>query len=450
MQDKVNFDNLEEFLQEEVNNQKMFPSDRVWNNIAKEIQPTKSWPALTAISLFIVLSLGIATFMNYPPKTNLLSNIYISSQHSNNFIKTTNKKIGNWGFNSPHNLEVAGIIPTNGKTNHLLKSFDNLSTQKYFKTKGVQGQFFSGNTPISSSQKALVSINNKELINGNLWDLKSSLQLKAIPNVNVILPRIVRQGFATVVSNSTNQFRTFNKVKQHHSIQYEIYTTPSSSYRTLQNDQVLSQIDASSVSNVNSKVKQKAGLGFELGLGVGYKLSNSLTFKTGLQFNIRQYTIDAYQTSNGLASIQVVQNNKIETLGITSSFSNSSAGTAETRLNNKLYQVSIPIGVDWNIYSKKKFGVTIGASLQPTYSLNRNAYIISTDYKYYANGESLFRKWNINSCLNAVISYQTKNATFSFGPQIRYQHLSTFVDKYPIKEYRLDYGLRIGVIKTLK
>ena len=447
----MNFDNLEEFLQSEVNNQKMFPSDRVWSNIAKEIQPTKSWPALTVISLFIVFSLGIATSIYYPPKTNLLSNIYVSSEHANNSSNSLNNKNKNFGNSPIQNIIVAGVIPSNNNINSsYLKVIHNVPVSPIITRPKLPNPLSSNSAHAFELTKqasliSVVDVNNK-IEEGNV----QSSQLKAIPSVRVVLPKIVKQGFYTVVSHSSNQLKTFNNIKQPKSIQYEIYTTPSSSYRSLQNDQVLNQIEASNASNVNSKVKQKAGLGFELGLGLRYKLANNLTFKTGFQFNIRQYSIDAYQSSNGLATIQVVQNNKIETLGINSSFSNNSTGAVETRLNNKLYQISIPIGVDWTVYSKKKIGINIGASLQPTYSLNKNAYIISTDYKYYANGESLFRKWNINSCVNAGITYQTKNTTFSFGPQIRYQHLSTFVDKYPIKEYRLDYGLRLGMIKTLK
>jgi long-subunit fatty acid transport protein len=75
-------------------------------------------------------------------------------------------------------------------------------------------------------------------------------------------------------------------------------------------------------------------------------------------------------------------------------------------------------------------------------------YLISTDYKYYANGASFFRKWNVNTALNLNFSYKINNGTkLYFGPQVRYQHLPTYNNAYPIKEYRLDYGLKIGFIK---
>ena len=76
-------------------------------------------------------------------------------------------------------------------------------------------------------------------------------------------------------------------------------------------------------------------------------------------------------------------------------------------------------------------------------------YAISTDYKYYANGAPFLRKWNWNSSFDLSFTFQTKDTKWYIGPQIRYQHLPTYNDVYPIKEYRMDYGLKIGFIKPL-
>ena len=236
-----------------------------------------------------------------------------------------------------------------------------------------------------------------------------------------------------------------SKEKVSNKFEYEVYTTPSISYRSLVEDQYISKATSGTV---NSQVSQKAGFGKELGLGFRYKTSDKITLKTGLQFNIREYYIDAYNSS-GLATIGVFQNNSFDSINVASKYSNGS-GMGQTRLSNRLYQISIPIGVEWNVFSNKNIGLSIGASMQPTYSLNKNVFIISTDYKYYANGESLFRKWNINSSLSANFTYTHNKSTFFVGPQIRYQHLPTYVDKYPIKEYRVDYGIRLGIIRAFK
>ena len=36
------------------------------------------------------------------------------------------------------------------------------------------------------------------------------------------------------------------------------------------------------------------------------------------------------------------------------------------------------------------------------------------------------------------------------GPQFRYQMLSSYTDNYPIREHLVDYGLKVGLKKTIK
>ncbi|WP_206203622.1 hypothetical protein, partial [Thermococcus sp. M36] len=102
----------------------------------------------------------------------------------------------------------------------------------------------------------------------------------------------------------------------------------------------------------------------------------------------------------------------------------------------------------WNFLTIKKFGASIGASIQPTFTLNKSLYVISNDYKYYADGESFFRKWNYNTSSELLFSYQLNHVKLFFGPQIRYQHLPTYNDVYSIKEHRLDYGIKLGISKS--
>ena len=187
----------------------------------------------------------------------------------------------------------------------------------------------------------------------------------------------------------------------------------------------------------------------EVGLGLMYNISRSLRFKTGIQFNARQYYIDAYPSS-ALATIAIVQGNHLDTVNVYSGYSNIGDHSVATRLDNRMYQLSIPLGLQLDAIQTGKWGVSVGASVQPTITLNKNIYLISTDYKYYANGESFFRKFNVNTAIDLNISYKTSdNVKWYLGPQIRYQHLPTYNDSYPIKEYRWDYGIRLGVIKSL-
>ena len=437
MKDEMNFDDLEKLLQDEANNQKMFPSDYVWNNIAKQIQPKKSWPALTIISSVIVLALGVATFYNYPPE-NILDSIRIATgKHNlNNTITNVQK--------APQKSTISSVERPINLTTKFIPSavIRQISTNKLIQ----------GNSNLLASLSSIIPVETtrKEELDNDGYQTVASLKEKK--------PFLLGE-FESVDNWSNIDYPKLDNIKlpnlQDHKkakatkeilrkLEYEVYTTPSISYRSLAQDQVGSRYSSSSV---NNQVSQKAGLGTELGLGLRYQVSKDITLKTGVQFNIRQYYIDAYQSS-GLATIDVFQNNKLDSINVASKYSNGS-GLIDTKLTNRLYQVSIPIGLEWKVLETKHIGFNLGVSIQPTYSLNKNVFIISTDYKYYASGESLFRKWNINSSINANFTYTHNKSTFFIGPQVRYQHLPTYVDKYPIKEYRVDYGVRLGIIRLL-
>ena len=109
----------------------------------------------------------------------------------------------------------------------------------------------------------------------------------------------------------------------------------------------------------------------------------------------------------------------------------------------------MPIGIQWDFLHYKKFGLSIGGSIEPTITLNKNVYLISTDYKYYTDGTPFLRKWNVNSSAELNLTYKAGKYQWYAGPQVRYQHLPTYNDQYPIKEFRMDYGFRIGFTKQL-
>src|SRR5476649_1838021 len=60
-------DEFEQFLQDEVKQNRMYPSDNIWKNIRMELHGYRAWPALTFISLFIITALTISTLLNNHP-----------------------------------------------------------------------------------------------------------------------------------------------------------------------------------------------------------------------------------------------------------------------------------------------------------------------------------------------------------------------------------------------
>src|SRR5476651_79978 len=60
-------DEFEQFLQDEVKQHRMYPSDHIWKNIRTQIHGYRAWPALTFISLFIITALTLSTLLNNHP-----------------------------------------------------------------------------------------------------------------------------------------------------------------------------------------------------------------------------------------------------------------------------------------------------------------------------------------------------------------------------------------------
>ena len=60
-------DEFEQFLQDEVKQHRMYPSDHIWKNIRTQVHGYRAWPALTFISLFIITALTLSTLLNNHP-----------------------------------------------------------------------------------------------------------------------------------------------------------------------------------------------------------------------------------------------------------------------------------------------------------------------------------------------------------------------------------------------
>ena len=247
----------------------------------------------------------------------------------------------------------------------------------------------------------------------------------------------------------------FKKVSLKNRFSYQFYVAPSISYRKLLEDNPLAKDDNGGpiglnyVTDVNKVVRHKPGTGIEVGVGFMYNLSEKVRLKSGFQFNMRQYSIEAYRSATELASIALLGNNGIHTINTFAVYRNTN-GYYSTQLVNRYFQLSVPVGLEWEIIGNKLVQLNVAATIQPTYLLNRNAYLLSTNFKNYTESPQMVRQWNINSNVEAFISMKVGDIKWQLGPQLRYQPYSTFIPEYTIKEHLLDYGIKLGVSKTIK
>jgi hypothetical protein len=166
-----------------------------------------------------------------------------------------------------------------------------------------------------------------------------------------------------------------------------------------------------------------------------------------LQFNISKYDIKAYSGASEVATISLSNSGGgTRTVSTLTNLRNTGTSAGADWLHNLYFSASVPVGLELKLIGNRRSYVGISGTVQPTYILSNRAYLISTDYKNYAEVPSLTRKWNINTGFEVFAGYTTGNVSWRVGPQVRYQAMSSFQNKYPIKEHLFDFGLKLGVM----
>jgi hypothetical protein len=193
-------------------------------------------------------------------------------------------------------------------------------------------------------------------------------------------------------------------------------------------------------SDVNTMVDHRPDIGFQLGLRSSLPVSKFLRFTAGLQFSVSKYDIKAYQHPAEMTTI-ALSDRSISTV---SSFRNTN-GTKENWLRNFYFSASVPVGLELKLSDGTKNYFGIAGTLQPTYVLDNRAWLISSDYKNYAEMPSLTRRWNMNTSFEIFAAQRTGKLNWRVGPQVRYQMMSSFTKNYPIKEHLFDFGLKLGI-----
>ena len=462
----------------------MFPSDKVWKNIRTDLHGHKSWPALSFISLFIITALTVSTLLNVRPgqpsgdSAPLAMNIKneVKTQGTNTthrksnpdyFSRRTPGKVTNETF-AGYNRS-AGVTAEDEQ--HLLaynsmntEAKETVSSRSDNKTTALK-QLTNAYIPAEESQRLAAIFSNNFMTNNTAGtNFVADMQPVAasITLLPVVAPSDINSPSSELLKslNYTPPAPKINLAGRSHKFGVQFYATPSHSYRKLSNEKLKEVIQPAVTSttappsqnfsaDVNNIVRHKPSLGLEVGFAVLYNISDRLKLKTGAQLNIRQYLIETFQSpTNDPTVISLINYRGVENITLLSPYNNNT-GFRSTQLDNKLYQISVPVGLQWDIIQGKNIGLNTEASVQPTFTLNNHVYMLSTDMKHYADGGEFLRKWNINTSVGINLTYKTRKATWQIGPQIRYQHLPTYSNAYPIKEYLLDYGVRIGLTRQL-
>lgn len=484
-------DEFEDLIKQKADQFRMYPSERVWKQINKDLHPRRKWYMygfallLSGLGLYSLNELSspvqVASIQEpstdqqsseieapvlQPEKMNPFKQVdkqnsaarvipisYHSQNESNKNRTETALSSGLSNISTEHELkEISGATHINdGSASGSLNNFINpeeASTPSNLEAASAGISLAQGNNEKPSVINS--SADNKDELNADaeksLESVKQQLVMEEIPEyskrVNWLHDQVVHQ-----VSQSK-----WNRLS------FQVAAAPTMNYRVLSGGKPANlqsnirniPLSLSIPGEVDRLVNHKPGYGFELGTTAYYAITKKFSIKAGFQFNYSRYLIEAYRAPTQITSIAL--NRNAFPAGSVQSISNLNnfGGYSQKDIQNQYFQISAPFGAEMNILGKRKLQLHIAATIQPTYLLNRSSYMITNDFKSYTQSPSLVRRWNMNTAAEAFISYKTGGVRWQIGPQFRYQLLSSYIKEYPISEYLMEYGVKFGVTKTIR
>jgi hypothetical protein len=457
-----NYNNdFERFLKENADQYRLYPSAKVWKGIYSALHNRRRWFGLGFILLlltgaFITLLITNSPKNNavaYNPQPTNISPKSTSEKPEAFEIKTANQsKTKNYfsadKFSDNSNFAISysdlAISDDHAKVSaspeNISVHTDNIvlaGVKKSIKTKND----FQNKTAIRSGEISF----NDELTDQNIFSNSNAQNTVNIPTQKLL----ATNNFNWTIESVLNSYK---KITKSHKIGLQLIFSPTISYRKLSENKEFMRSAATqnvpytfaALYDINSAVTHKPDMGLELGLTAKYALTNNFKLKAGLQFNVSRYDVKAFNYLLEVATIALNNGYGVDSFRTISGYRNFN-GYNSNWLHNLYFQISIPIGAELTLIGDDKVQFGIASTIQPTYVIGDRVYLLSTDYKNYAQVPWLIRRWNANTAFETYVAYSTGKVKWQVGPQVRYQLFSSFINKYPVKENLFDFGLKVGI-----
>jgi hypothetical protein len=454
MKERIRYEGeFEKQLKEKADQYKMYPSDKVWNEVYSSLH-TRRRRFVAGMSLLIGGILILAGSQLISPATHVSAKPTIQKANS-----TTKPSIAT---TLPSFAEGDLVSAASASTDYTKLPAENrtVNTPYIISSGPVQSSVtavpFSENLQEKNVNSAHVRSNQSE--NLNAQD-RQEISPSAAPELHeslTLLPNIAETNSVSSELSPENSATQLTHLRNDR-YSWQIYFTPTlnTRYLTGMNYQSLARSIQSApimlvnISNVNGFVDNTPVLGYTLGGNILYHLSKNISLKAGLEFSFSRYYIRTYNSGSSQTSAALNTY-----FGYVADSLNSVPGSGTDKnpqhYQNKYYVISVPVGVEMKVAGSGRVQLHVGATLQPSYLLNTDAYVLTNDYKGYSKDAQAYRRWNVNAGAEAYISYGVGNVRWELGPQVRYQIFSTYKDSYPLKENMLNYGIRIGISKTIR
>src|SRR5688572_245938 len=466
MERQFHNEDFEKFLKDNANQYRMYPSDKVWKGIYSALHIRQRWYSISALILLLTSGalLTFFTLNNNGEKASVIGNEIktvqtipgtdnkISQDVTGNPPLITGNKIRQTSTVALDQLQVAD--PNDPNTEQLyfmaLQDKSYISPDLNFPKRILPTVMTIENNLAEYMEKYKIEELRKTQYNRQETaiipqEINPAISLSDKIAIDKKAASKINQAAMALSSNNT-PLKTGRKISR---LTSQLYFTPTISYRKLSENKAYSAngqplgFNYYQFVDINKKVKHKPAMGVEMGMDARYALNNTISAKAGLQFNISRYDIGAYFHPTEFATIALNSGNGADSITALSNYRNSNIYSPNW-LENFYFQVSLPVGAEIILFGNNKAQWGIAGTIQPTYNLGERAYLITSDYKNYVKVPRLMRTWNLNTGVETFVSYSTGRIKWQVGPQVRYQHLSSFESDYPVKENLFNIGLKVG------
>jgi hypothetical protein len=452
MQSKFTNDDFEEFLRHSADSCRMRPSEDLWKGVSRSLNEQKRKVRL-ATGAFLMAASLLGFFLIDSSKTinrtvaSATAEVnstppYSADERGSNTTASAHKVTG------AHKQKPAPVRDiTTASSFFQPQAQEPVAGSAEMETAGTEitGKEITFSNPVKELAPVVPIFKSEELSSALARKAEATKPVTiqtvaaAVPVAEASVPEDEKSGRDLLsVESVANVFRalrvkSYRKLSENKAYLRAVPTNPTA------------VPNVASFYSVNNAVTHKPDIGIELGFAAKYPVAKYVKVKGGLQFNMNRYDIKAFNYTPEVATIALnTGNNRADYIGSVTSYRNF-GGNSTDWLQNFYFQVSAPVGVEVTLHSKNSTRFGIASSLQPTYVIRDRAYLISSDYKNYTEVPWLTRKWNVNTNLETFVSYSTGRMRWQVGPQVRYQILSSFISKYPVKENLFDFGLKVGV-----
>ncbi len=454
---------FEQYIKENADQYRMFPSEKVWKGVHNALHTRRRWYGIGLAFLLVVTGSAVTwVMMSYPVAKNQPVTSIKATQspllqkatapaattpETDNKVSPFNNKLASIKATPQQSAVVAplalpAILSTDIRSNLLTitpAEQPSIARIERMQLPGLQKNIPAATVSNNPFYQSVATAEEAPVHNGSAEErieIASSDRPSVRNDIN----------YSSNLESVTNAYIPQRIPKK---VSWQFFVTPTVSYRKLDENKSFDNSGGSgfpfaSLNDVNKAVTHKPDMGLQIGLSARYPVTRNLKIRGGLQFNLNRYDVKAYAYNPEVATIQLNGTNGNSSVSTWTEYRTYS-GYKSDWLKNFYFSVSAPIGAELKLIGNKKTSFGIAGTVQPTYIIKDRAYLISSDYKNYAKVPWLIRHVNLNTGFEAFVNTTTGKTHWQVGPQVRYQVLSSFHNKYPVKENLFDFGMKIGI-----